>query len=219
MKKPALLLLVLVLTACTAATEAPVAAPTDVPSTATPIVIVQTVLVEPTQVPTEVPPTPVPPTTAPVVVTVVVEPTQVPPASAPADSNAASSEVLFDNALGGGYFLNMKASGDKFSLRCFPLDVTFLLQSTNPTIVDVEMWYRLEDRQGTGIREWENAGKMKTDNNGNFSLVFKGEDVKPDLRMEYAWFDVQFIGLAKSGEVVTRSEKIVQQLTYTIDCR
>ncbi len=38
---------------------------------------------------------------------------------------------------------------------------------------------------------------------GNFSIVFSGEDVDPNLRLDEAWFDFQFVGLNKGGAVVS----------------
>ncbi|HEU0047832.1 MAG TPA: hypothetical protein VFQ43_09545, partial [Nitrososphaera sp.] len=66
--------------------------------------------------------------------------------------------------------------------------------------------------------EWKAFGKMVANGNGNFTLAFKGEDVNSDIRLDGSWFDFQFVGLAKSGDVVDRSDKFEQLVKYTFDC-
>ena len=225
MKKLVLLLLVLVLTACTSATEVPtqaaVAAPTEVLPTSTPVVLVQTVVVEATQAPTEVPPTAVPPTAAPVVVTVVVEPTQAPATQAPALAPADTSNglIMVDNVLGAGYFSDMTRNSSQLSLRCqLYKEVTFKVKPTVDTITQVQFYYRIVDRSTGTAFEWQNFGKMIGEADGTFSLVFNGEQVNADSRRPNAWLDYQFIGLSKTGDVVGRTEKIEKQITYTFEC-
>jgi hypothetical protein len=60
---------------------------------------------------------------------------------------------------------------------------------------------------------------MQVTGNGTFSLTMLGETIHPDLRKALAWFDFQLVGLGKQGAVVGRTEKIVQLVTYTIDCQ
>ena len=130
MKRLFILFVVFALAACAAPATAPaeqaVAAPPE-PSQ-TPVVVVQTVVVEATQAPVE--PSPAPP----VVVTVVVEPTQAPaaavapPTEAPAQAPASDSSapIALDNVLGAGVFINMTMSGNMFTFRCFPRDITLI---------------------------------------------------------------------------------------------
>jgi hypothetical protein len=33
-----------------------------------------------------------------------------------------------------------------------------------------------------------------------------------------AWFDYQFVGISKVGDVIGRSGRISKQVTYTLDC-
>lgn len=220
------MIFVLALSACDAMgspTEAP-AQPTAVPPTAEVIVVTVEVPVEvtaeqpPTAVPTAVPadtqaPTPVPPTAAP--------PTEVPPteAAAPAASAPTGGATTVDSSFWGGFFKDITYSSPSFSLRCQPKEITITATATNPYIVDVDMYYRIEDRQGTYITEWKNTGKMKATGNGTFTKTFSGEDVHPDLRKALAWFDFQLVGLNKQADAVGRTEKIVQLVTYTIDCQ
>lgn len=220
MKKIVVLILALALAACGApTTEQPVASPPE--PTATPVVVVQTVVVEATLAPTDVPPpTAVPPTVAPVVVTVVVEPTQPPAATAAvAGATASGGPISLDNALGKGVFINMTMSGTEFSLRCFPRDITFNITSNNLDIVDAELYYRIVDQpKALYYSEWKNAGKMERKGSGNFSVVFSGEDVHPDLRLDLAWFEFQFVGLSKGAGRVDATQKIEKLVTYRIDC-
>ncbi|NJC95470.1 MAG: hypothetical protein C3F07_16855 [Anaerolineales bacterium] len=218
MKKFVLLLLAVVLAACStpaAPTEQPVAAPPE--PTATPVVIVQTVVVEATQVPTQ------PPPPEPVVVTVVVEPTQAAPAPQgpePAQVvNDDNAPIMADNTLGAGWFVNMTRTGNNLSLRCqLYKQITFSVTPTDSNITQVDFYYRVQDKGTGAVFEWQNAGRMIPDANGNFTLVFSGEDIKADFRKPNAWFDYQFIGSSRLGGVVGRSEKIVQQVDYSNEC-
>lgn len=221
MRKIVILLLALTLAACSspaAPTEQPVAAPIE-PS-ATPVVIVQTVVVEATQAPTEVPPpTAVPPTTAPIVVNVVVPTQQAPaPAAVVADTPVSNGTIPLDNALGRGVFTNMTMSSNAFTLRCAPRDITFNITTPNIDVKDVMFYYRVVDVKRLYPSEWKAFGKMVSNGNGNFALTFTGENIHPDIRLDGSWFDFQFVGLAKSGDVIDRSEKIEQLVKYTFDC-
>jgi hypothetical protein len=181
--------------------------------------VVVTVVVEPTQAPTEVPPpTPVPPTPQPIVVTVVVEPTQAPAVQPAAPTAAANAPITLDPALGKGVFTNMTISSANLTLRCAPREVVFNITTSNPDIVDVLFFYRIMDLKRLYQKDYKNFGKMTANGNGNFTLVFKGEDVHPNLRIDGSWLDFQFVGLAKSGNVVDRSQTIESQIKYTFDC-
>ncbi len=220
MKKVVILLLAVILAACStpaAPTEQPVVAVVE-PS-ATPVVVVQTVVVEASPLPTEVPPTAVPPTVAPVVVTVLVEqPTQPAPVAPAATADTSGAPIAIDNALGRGVFSNMTMSSNAFTLRCFPRDITFNITTANVDIVDAVFYYRVVDNRRLYPSEWKAFGKMVANGNGNFTLTFSGEDIHPDIRQDNSWFDFQFVGLARSGNVVDRTEKIEQLVTYTFDC-
>jgi len=221
MKKIFILLLAIALTACAApaaATEQPVAAPPE--PTATPLVVVQTVIVTviPTQAatevppPTAVPPTPIPPTAAP-------ETQAVAPTAAAVNTAASGGAITVDNALGAGWFVNMTRSADAFALRCqLSKEITFSVTPTDANITAVDFYYRTEDRSTGAVFDWQNAGRMLPDANGNFTLVFSGESVNANFRKPNAWFDYQFVGLSRSGGVVGRSERIEQQVSYTFDC-
>jgi hypothetical protein len=221
MKKLILLSLILVLTACTSATEVPSAAPTDVPPTTTPVVVVQTVVVEATQASTEIPPTPVPtnvpPTAA--VVTVVVEATQVPATQAPAEQPASNGLTMVDNVLGAGWFVDMTRNSSQLSLRCqLYKEIKFSVKPTDKNITQVQFYYRIEDRSTGATFDWQNFGKMIAETDGTFTLAFNGEQVNADSRRPNAWLDYQFVGLSQTGGVVGRSDKIEKQITYTFEC-
>lgn len=219
MKKLAILLLASVLAACASPvpTEQAVIAPPE--PTATPVVVVQTVVVEATQAPTDAPPpTDVPPTAAPVVVTVVVEPTQAPAVQASAPTADPNAPIALDVALGKGVFTNMTMSSNNLTLRCFPRDITFNVTTANTAIADVIFYYRIMDLGRLYPKEYKAFGKMTANGGGNFSLVFSGENVHPDVRIDGSWLDFQFVGLAKNGNVVDRSQTIESLVKYTFDC-
>lgn len=213
------------LTACSSAampTQSLPMQPTSVPPTAE--VIVVTVEV-PVEVPVEVtsqsvaaPATPVPTETQPPTPV----PTEVVPTNAPAEAappEAADSAMQVDASLWGGYFKDVSYSNPSFSLRCPPKEITFTATATDSHITAVDLYYRIEDRKGTTISEWKNIGRMPPTGNGTFSLTLSGESVHSDLRKALAWFDFQLVGLNKVGQVVGRTEKVVQLVTYTIDCQ
>jgi len=217
MRKILVLFVVLALAACGAPAAAPteqaVAAPPE--PTQTPVVVVQTVVVEATQVPVQ--PAPV----EPVVVTVVVEPTQAPAVAAPTEaaSTDGSAPIALDNVLGAGVFINMTMSGNAFTFRCFPRDITFNITANDAAIKDAVLYYRIVDKpDGLYPSPWQGPIAMKDNKGGNFSIVFSGEDVNSSLRLDEAWFDFQFVGLNKGGGVVDRTQKIERLVTYTKDC-
>jgi len=212
MKKFAILLLAVVLAACgtpAAPTEQAVA-----PAPAEPVVV--TVVVEATQAPAEAAPA------EPVVVTVVVEATQAPaevvaPTAAPVEA-ATDGSVALDNALGRGVFTNMTMSSDSFTLRCAPRDITFNVTTPDAKIDDVVFYYRVVDLERLYPSEWKAFGSMVKNGTGNFTLTFKGEDIHPNLRIDGSYFEFQFVGLAKSGDVIDRSDKFESLVKYTFDC-
>ena len=229
MKRILVLFLTLALVACgapapTPSGEQPTSAPPE--PTQTPIVVVETVVekvvetvmvtVLPTQAPTEVPsvtplpiPTEVPATQA---------PTQE-PAQAVAPAETTGGLITVDDVLGAGWFVSMTRSRNDFALRCqLSKEITFSVKPVDPNIAQVQLYYRIEDRATGSVFDWQNAGKLLLDANGNFTLVFSGDSVNANFRKPNAWFDYQFVGLSKSGGVVGRSEKIVQQVSYTFDC-
>lgn len=225
MRKLVIFLLAFAITACGAAPVTPTEAPTQavIQPTQTAAVVIQTVVVTvvPTDVPTQVPTNTPPPT-----------PTEVPPtATQPPAATAtvavaveaatqapANGLVTVDNALGAGYFTDITLTRNNFSLRCQAnKDITFSVKPTDSHITSVDFYYRIEDRSTGAFLDWKNAGRMVPDGKGNFTRTFSGEDINPDLRKANAWFDFQFIGSSNSG-VVGRSEKIVQQVSFTFDC-
>jgi len=232
MKKIVFMLLAALLAACSSApavtpTEPPV--PTVVEPSPTPVVVVQTVVVEATQPPTQVPsptaepPTTVPATQTPVVVvqtilqTVVVPPTQ--PVQVVAPTATSDGLIRMDPNLGAGWFTDITLTKNTLSLRCqLHKTITFTVKPLDPNIAQVDFYYRIVDRSTGASFDWQNAGRMPPDVNGNFVLAFSGEDVNANFRKLNAWLDFQFVGISRSGGVVGRSEKIEQQVTYTLDC-
>jgi len=217
MKRFFIILLALVLAACGApppAAEQPTAAPPE--PTQTPFVVVETVVVTviPTDAPTDVPAaTPLPPPTD------VPAPTQPPAPTAAVVADTSGGLITVEDVLGAGWFVSMTRTRNDFALRCqLSKDITFSVAPTDPNITEVQFFYRIEDRVTGAVFDWQNAGRMLPDANGNFALVFSGENVHANFRKPNAWFDYQFIGLSRSGGVVGRSEKIVQQVSYSLDC-
>jgi hypothetical protein len=233
MKPIFIIFLALILVACGTAAPAPTAEqPTSAPPepTQTAVVVVETVVekvvetvvvtVVPTQAPTEVPSaTPLPPPTEVLPTQAAAEAATQPPAptvAAAADVNG--SLITADNALGAGWFVDMTRTRNDFALRCqLSKDITFSVKPTDPNIVQVDFYYRIQDRATGAVFDWQNAGRMISGADGTFSIVFSGDDVNANFRKSNAWFDYQFIGSSRTG-VVGRSEKVEQQVSYTLDC-
>ncbi len=219
MKKLLFIFLVLGLSACSAVpTQPPAPQPTPVPPTAEVIIVTVEVPVLPTQGPPSPIPsiTPLPPPTE--VPTQAAEPTQ-PAAAAPTSAQpAASGPISIPAEFNGQVFANMTVSTDTFSLRCAPKEITFDVTATDIYITRVDFYYRIRDKHSNYIPEWSLGGSLETDGGNHFWLTYSGESVKPDNRKDYGWFDLQFVGMNKLGQVVGRTEKIVDLVSYTIDC-
>jgi hypothetical protein len=82
----------------------------------------------------------------------------------------------------------------------------------------VEFYYRLRDKHSNDVPEWSRGSNLEWDGGGHFFLTYNAEQVVPDNRKADGWFDVQFVGLNKLGQVVGRTDKIVDLITYTLDC-
>ncbi len=234
MKKLLTLTLAFLLAGCAAiAPVPPTAAPTSVPPT--PAVIIATVLVPapatqaPAQAPTEVPPTQTPQV---IVVTATqaaaAAPTQAPSNPSTGGGAAATATATLPSNAGGlskagdVLFTNLTRSGSYFNLRCSPQDITFGVSTSNGAVVEVDLYYRMEDltTQPVTTSDWKNLGKMTGDKNGNYTIdVNTVQNLSPDLRASAkAWFDYQFIAIAKDGNSVGNSGIIAKQVLYLKDC-
>jgi len=218
MKKFLILALALVLSGCSALTSAtPTSAPPPTAQVIIATVLVPVVATEPaTQVPTD---TPVAPTPTPQVV--VVTATGGAPTSAPTSSGPATATATLPADAGGDLFTNLTRSGSFFDLRCLPQDLTFSVSTTNVYVVEVDLYYRMEDltTQPPTISTWKGLAKMNGDKSGNYTVDINTSQLSPDLRTSAkSWFDYQFIGVNKTGDAVGRSGKITQQVLYLKDC-
>lgn len=229
MKKFLVFALALALSGCSALTPvSPTAAP---PPTAQVIIATVLVPVVATQAPTQVPTdTPVPPSPTPQVIVVTATAGAANTTAAPtatSSGNATATATLPSNAggltkAGVVLFSNLTRSGSYFNLRCPPQDITFGVSTSNPSVVEVDLFYRMEDltTQPITISGWENLGKMTSDNKGNYTIdVNTLQQLSPDLRASAkAWFDYQYVGIAKDGNSVGNSGIISQQVLYLKDC-
>jgi hypothetical protein len=201
MKKIMILLLAVALTACGAVSPAQSQPPAYATVLVT-VVATQEAAQQPAAVvPTQEPPTQEPPTVAPTQ-EALPEPTEAP---------AGQAAVGFN-------FDSISRTGDKFSLKCAPSEVSFNVTTTNNYVTDVYFYYRMEDLASGIISPWFNAGTMKNDGNGNYSLVFSALDVNPDVRYKQGWMDYQFVATSKQGGAVGRSEKYIKLITWSLDC-
>ena len=224
MKKLMILTFMLIsaITACDAKT---VQAPAEESKAVQPTAQVVVVTVEVTAIPTQAPPTPLSfdtPEAIPTQVPATQEPaTQEPATTAePVSSGAQSASGSFNIAasLNGGVFENISASDNSFSLRCSPREISFDLYATDIYITQVDLYYRIRDKHSNFIPGWSRAAALETDGGNHFWLTYSGESVKPDNRIDPGWFDFEFIGMNKYGDVVGRTKKIEGLVTYTINC-
>ncbi len=228
MRKILFISLALMLAACGVVQPVQQELPTPIIATVLVTVIAPTEVVPPTaislptQAPTEIPtqiPTVAPTET--LVPTLAPPPTEILPTLDVSTTSNTSDlvPVAVDNTLGKGVFTNITFSSDLFSMRCYPREITINITANLPEIVDAVMYYRVIDNPaGLYPSEWQNVGEMESDKKGNFSKVFTGLDVNPNLRLDKAWIDFQFIGVNKGGAVVDRTQKIERLVTYLKDC-
>ena len=227
MKQLVPILLALVLSGCGAlAPAAPTAGPTG-----TPQIVVQTVMVTVvvTQLVTGTPTSTPTPTLTPIP-TFTVQPSELTATGGatqatgtltvgtPATAAGTSPTATLPANAGGDIFTDLTRSSDHFGLGCQPDTLTFGVSTTNTSVSEVDLFYRVEDQLGSSISGWIDIGKMLSDGNGNFTMNFTASMVDPDLRGRKVWFDYQFVGLSKASAVLGRSAKIVKQITYTTDC-
>ncbi len=226
MKKVLILALALILSGCGALTPvSPTAAP---PPTAQ--VVIATVLVpvvatqppSPVSTDTAVPPTPTPQV---VVVTATSANTAAAPAATSGGPATATATLPSDagglSKAGVVLFSNLARSGSYFNLRCTPQDLTFSVSTSSVYVVEVDLFYRMEDLTTVPptISGWKGLGKMNGDKNGNYTVDINTSQLSPDLRTSAkSWFDYQFVGIAKDGNSVGNSGIISQQVLYLKDC-
>ncbi len=216
------LALMLALAACGVVEPVQQEQPTPIIATVLVTVIPPTEVLPPTAIPlpTQEPPTEVPPPapTETLVPTDVPQPTE----SVPTLDSASASDltpVAVDNLLGKGVFANITFSSNVLTMRCYPREMTINITANMPDIVGAVLYYRIVDNPDALYpSEWKSAGEMTSDKKGNFTMVFSGLDVHPDLRLEKAWLEFQFIGLNKGGGVVDRTQKIERLVEYYKDC-
>ncbi len=114
-------------------------------------------------------------------------------------------------------FTNLTRSGSYFNLRCPPQDITFGVSTSSVYVTEVDLYYRMEDltTQPPTISTWKGLGKMNGDKNGNYTLDVNTLQLSQDLRTSAkSWFDYQFVGISKTGDLVGNSGKISQQVLY-----
>ncbi len=231
MKRLIVLLLAFALSGCAAIGPL---APTPVP-TSKPQIIYQTVVVT-VLVTAPTTDTPVPTPTWTDIPTLTPEPTSLtgtpgtPGAATTPGTAVATGTVLATSAgpgsptatlpanAGGGIFANLTRSGDSFSFNCQPDTITFGASTTNTDVIEVDLFYRLEDKNSSAVTNWIDVGKMTSDNAGNFTYDFKTSLIPHDLRFAQAWFDYQFVALNSNLKVIGRSSMVNQQVTFTLNC-
>ncbi len=202
MKRKVYLIMVLVLTGCSAIP----AAQSEELMNPTPIVVVQTVLVP--QLSDAATPLAIQPQVAQQNQTFGTQSVVIPvtgPISIPANFNGKS-------------FTNLSVSGDKFSLRCEPKQISFDATTTDVYITQVDLYWRLRDKHSTFVPNWVWGRTLETDGLYHFWITINGSDIPPDVRKRQAWFDFEFVGMNKFGEAIGRTEKITDLVSYTIDC-
>jgi len=217
MKRLTLILLAVLLAGCSALQAVPpTPQPTSIPPT--PQVIIATVLVTviPTDAPTLVPvPTNTPlPTLDLPTQTTTAEMTPATETSTP----VGGGPVTVPASLYGSAFSNIAFSGSRFSLRCEPKSISFDLTASDVYVTVVEFYYRIRDKNSTYVPDWSRGGTLLGESGGHFFVTFGADEVVPDNRKVNGWFDIQFVGLNKLGQVVGRTEKIEDIVTYTLDC-
>ena len=119
---------------------------------------------------------------------------------------------------GGTLFADLTRSGDRLYYYCQPSTITFGLSATDPNVYEVDLFYRLAYQNSSLTTNWVDVGKMVSDGAGHFTFDFKAGMIPSDLRSQTAWVDYQFIGLNRSLQVIGRSARISQQVTFKPNC-
>lgn len=145
-------------------------------------------------------------------------PTEVPAAAPATEVPAVAPTPTSPPAVGGAVLVDITRSGDIFSLRCSPSEITFTVKSVNPYITKVELYYRMTDTLNNISSSWYSAGYMDAQGGDIYSKVFSALDVNPNVRYAKGLLDYQFVALNKVGNVVGRTEKFQQLITFTLDC-
>ena len=208
MKRFTLVLLVLVMAACSPAPKAPPATATQAPAVAP--------QATDTLVPTDVPPT----ETAVPVATDTEAPT------AAAASSAAASSAPAQNSFGDITFTNKDlgttvAGTGSFSVAAFantcsnvPQDVTLTVSTSNTDIYKINYVYRLTAIDAPTITSmWSGDAKLTSVGNGTFSIDFQSSMVPSDWRSRKAWLDLQFIAF-DNKDVRYLSAPILRKITF-----
>ena len=177
----------------------------------TPVVVVQTVLVTPLS--DTAPLTVSTPVAAQAQITQQSQVLETQPVGIPV-----SGPITIPASFNGKSFTNLSVSGDKFSLRCEPKQISFDATTTDVYITQVDLYWRLRDKHSTFVPNWAWGRTLETDGLYHFWITISGSDIPPDLRKHQAWFDFEFVGMNKSGQAIGRTEKITDLVSYTIDC-
>lgn len=221
MKKALLIILAVLLTACS--TVAPVSEPTQQEP---PTPIIQTVVVVATaesDPPTAIPlPTQAPTNTAlPEPSPTVALPTAVPPTTEVSTTGSSDlTAVYVDNLLGKGVFADIVFSSDLLTLNCYPREFDITMRAIHPDVTRAEMFYRvLEAPSYFRYSDWYRVNNLNTDGKGNFFITFKATDIIADWRaLDQAVLEFQFAGVNKGGGVVDRTQKIEKLVMYYKEC-
>lgn len=126
--------------------------------------------------------------------------------------------IKLDDTLGKGVFNNMSMTSNQVTLRCSPREMTFTVTALLDGTRDVLFYYRTMDTARLYPGEWVNSGPMDRLGNNVYQVVFKGEDVHPNRRLDEGWLDFQFVALNKAGSAIDRSQKFEKLVKYYIDC-
>ncbi len=189
--------------------------------TSTPQIVIQTVIVT-VLVTAPATETPVPTATWTPIPSFTPQPTSLtgtPGTSTPGTPTAGGSATATLPANAGGVlFDNLTRSSDHLYYSCQPSTITFGLKATDPNVSEVDLFYRLEVQNSSLVTDWVDVGPMSSDNSGNFTFDFKASMIPSDLRTRPAWVDYQFVGLNRSLQVIGRSARILQQVTFTPNC-
>lgn len=207
MRKIIFVISILVLTGCAAI---PTALTAD-QNNPTPIVVVQTVLVTPPSDTSQLNTATEAPAQALVTQQSQVFGTQ--PAVIPV-----TGPIAIPASFNGKGFTNLGVSGDKFSLRCEPKQISFDATTSDVYITQVDLYWRLRDKHSTFVPNWSWGRTLETDGLYHFWITISGSDIASDLRKHQAWFDFEFVGMNKTGDAMGRTEKITNLVSYTIDC-
>jgi CSLREA domain-containing protein len=104
---------------------------------------------------------------------------------------------------------------NRYARSCTPKELTVQIQVSPASLVhSVGLFYRLEEKEGTGITPWGGGLAMIPQGGGWYTLTIYSEDFPADVLQwnHEAWLAIQFVANGKDGQPIAHSA-VYRQVT------